>query len=55
VKADPFAVADLDTLADEMIHLLAEPSLDRDSIIGVANKWKIAAEKVTLFILTGGK
>lgn len=48
------AIADLDSLADEMLHLLAEPSLDRDSLIGVAHKIKEAAESVTLFVIDAG-
>ena len=53
-KADPFAIADLDSLADEMLHLLAEASLDRDSLIDVARKIKEAAESVTLFVIDAG-
>lgn len=54
VKADPFALADLDSLASEMMNLLKEPHLDRDSLVGVAGKIKAAAESVTLFLIEAG-
>ncbi len=53
-KPDPFAVADLDSLADEMLHLLEEPSLDRDSLKGLALKMKDAATSFTLFLIETG-
>lgn len=53
-KADPFAVADLDSLADQMLLLLKEPSLDRDTMTGVAVKIKEAANSATLFIIEAG-
>ncbi len=53
-KADPFAVADLDSLADEMLTQLAEPSLNRGALVEIAKKIKAAAESTTLFLIEAG-
>lgn len=53
-KADPFAIADLDSLANQLLALLKEPSLDRDILTGVAWKIKDAASSATLFMIEAG-
>ena len=55
MKPDPFAVADLIQLADQMIALLASPERTDHELMQIAEKWKLAARKVTMFILDSGK
>lgn len=53
-KSDPFAVADLDLLADKIIAEVEKPNLDRQAIEELARKMKEAATQATLFMMEAG-
>ena len=51
VKPDPFALADLDKLADEIGDAVAAPDIDRERVQSLVGQMKRAAEQVTLFFI----
>ena len=53
-KPDPFAVADLDSLADRIIAEVEKPEIDREALKTLAGKMKQAATAATLFMIEAG-
>lgn len=51
VKADPFALADLDRLADEMLEVVKSEAIASPSLEKLIGQMKVAVAQVTEFFI----